>query len=242
MAAGLPVVVTDWNGYRDTVRDGVDGFRVPTWAPARGAGLGLARSYETGSAHYDLYNWAAAASTSVERGPLYDTVAALVERPQLRRQMGEAGQQRARDVFDWAVVYRQYQELYAELAARRAAAQADPAQAAHLAAAPREAPGRLDPFHAFGHYPTRRLAGSTMVRRLPDATEERLAAYLAHPLYGSLTLRPELLTAMLTAIEPGEGAMIAQLAQRLQIGQPMAARAAGLLAKLGLVEPSLLTG
>jgi hypothetical protein len=36
MAAGLPCVVTDWNGYRDTVRDGVDGFRVPTWAPAPG--------------------------------------------------------------------------------------------------------------------------------------------------------------------------------------------------------------
>src|SRR6185437_4529883 len=26
MAAGLPVVVSDWNGYRDTVRDGVEGF------------------------------------------------------------------------------------------------------------------------------------------------------------------------------------------------------------------------
>ena len=31
MAAGLPVVVTDWNGYKDTVRDGLDGFRIPTW-------------------------------------------------------------------------------------------------------------------------------------------------------------------------------------------------------------------
>ena len=28
MAAGLPVVVSDWDGYRDTVRDGVDGFRI----------------------------------------------------------------------------------------------------------------------------------------------------------------------------------------------------------------------
>ncbi len=29
MAAGLPVVVSDWDGYKDTVRDGVDGFRIP---------------------------------------------------------------------------------------------------------------------------------------------------------------------------------------------------------------------
>ena len=28
MAAGLPLVVSDWNGYRDLVRDGMDGFRL----------------------------------------------------------------------------------------------------------------------------------------------------------------------------------------------------------------------
>ena len=33
MAAGLPVVVSDWDGYRYTVSDGVEGFRVPTLAP-----------------------------------------------------------------------------------------------------------------------------------------------------------------------------------------------------------------
>ena len=36
MAAGLPSVVTDWNGYRDTIRDGIDGFRVPTIMPPPG--------------------------------------------------------------------------------------------------------------------------------------------------------------------------------------------------------------
>jgi glycosyltransferase involved in cell wall biosynthesis len=42
MAAGLPCVVTDWNGYKDTVRHGEDGFRVPTMAPGPGNGLDLA--------------------------------------------------------------------------------------------------------------------------------------------------------------------------------------------------------
>ena len=27
MAAGVPLVVSDWNGYRDLVRDGMDGYR-----------------------------------------------------------------------------------------------------------------------------------------------------------------------------------------------------------------------
>jgi D-inositol-3-phosphate glycosyltransferase len=30
MAAGLPVVVSDWDGYRFTVRDGIEGFLAPT--------------------------------------------------------------------------------------------------------------------------------------------------------------------------------------------------------------------
>ncbi|MBS0333790.1 MAG: glycosyltransferase family 4 protein, partial [Proteobacteria bacterium] len=38
MAAGLPCIVTDWDGYRDTVRHGEDGFRVDTAAPAPGSG------------------------------------------------------------------------------------------------------------------------------------------------------------------------------------------------------------
>ena len=33
MAAGLPLVASDWSGYRDLVRDGVDGFLIPSaWA------------------------------------------------------------------------------------------------------------------------------------------------------------------------------------------------------------------
>ena len=35
MAAGVPVVVSDWDGYRFTVTDGVEGFRIPTLAPAQ---------------------------------------------------------------------------------------------------------------------------------------------------------------------------------------------------------------
>ena len=46
MAAGLPVVASNWNGYRDLVRHGVDGYLVPSrWAStasAVSASLGLA--------------------------------------------------------------------------------------------------------------------------------------------------------------------------------------------------------
>lgn len=40
MASGLPVVASDWDGYRSTVRDGVEGFLIPTLGGPPGGGLG----------------------------------------------------------------------------------------------------------------------------------------------------------------------------------------------------------
>jgi len=55
MAAGLPVVVSDWDGYRDTVRDGIDGFRIPTLMPQAGLGSDLAARHALGIDTYDMY-------------------------------------------------------------------------------------------------------------------------------------------------------------------------------------------
>src|SRR5436190_5191420 len=55
MAAGLPAVVSDWNGYRDTVRDGIDGFRVPTLSMPPGTGDDIADRYDWGVDSYDFY-------------------------------------------------------------------------------------------------------------------------------------------------------------------------------------------
>ena len=40
MAAGLPSVVSDWDGYRDTVQHVEHGFRIPTLAPPAGQASG----------------------------------------------------------------------------------------------------------------------------------------------------------------------------------------------------------
>lgn len=49
MAAGIPVVVADWDGYKDTVRDGIDGFRIPTLMPGAGLGGGSGTASRTGN-------------------------------------------------------------------------------------------------------------------------------------------------------------------------------------------------
>ncbi len=55
MAAGLPVVVSDWDGYKDTVRDGADGFRVPTVMPQASLGGDLAYRHALEMDTYDMY-------------------------------------------------------------------------------------------------------------------------------------------------------------------------------------------
>jgi glycosyltransferase involved in cell wall biosynthesis len=170
MAAGLPVVVSDWDGYRDTVRDGVDGFRVPTLMPPAGSGDAIAFDYATGNFNHAMFSAAASQSSAVDVGACAEMLLRLIADPELRHGMGAAGRQRARETFDWRVVIAAYQELWAELGKRR--------RSAAEAAAP--VPGRptrplgMDPFDLFRDWPTDRLGPETVVR-LPAGADASLA-------------------------------------------------------------------
>ncbi|MBM3582500.1 MAG: glycosyltransferase family 4 protein, partial [Alphaproteobacteria bacterium] len=120
MAAGLPSVVTDWNGYRDTVRDGVDGFRVPTFMPAPGAGSDLAARHALDIDTYDIYIGCVAQLVAVDEEAAQAALIRLIENPELRKEMGAAARARTKATFDWSVVLASYRALWAELAARRA--------------------------------------------------------------------------------------------------------------------------
>jgi glycosyltransferase involved in cell wall biosynthesis len=66
MASGLPVVVTDWDGYKDTVRDGIVGFRLATWMPRPGQGDDFAYRYESQVINYDMYCGLTASTISLD--------------------------------------------------------------------------------------------------------------------------------------------------------------------------------
>lgn len=149
MAAGLPVVVSDWDGYRDTVRDGVDGFRIPTIAPPPGLSEDLAYRHATGIDNYDFYCGQTCQFVVVDIDATARAIGRLAVDPELRARMGRAARDRAHSHYDWRHVIGWYQTLYAELAEIRAAA------VVPAAATPRH-PLRADPFHSFASYPTRR--------------------------------------------------------------------------------------
>ena len=176
MAAGLPVVGTDWDGYRDTVRDGVDGFLVPTWQPRPGAGSDLAFAYAAGRLTYDQYIARASQCAAVDTRVCADAYHRLLTDPGLRTAMGRAGRTRAVEVFDWTVVLARYRELWAELGRVRRAA---PAEAGGPAP---PMPLRDDPFTLFAAYPTHHLSEATRVEARPGVAAGDLARWFAHPL------------------------------------------------------------
>lgn len=156
MAAGLPVVVSDWDGYQFTVRDGIDGFRIPTLGgPSGGIGEELAARHSVGLFSYQDYVGAVAQHTAVDAQAAGDALARLAADAALRQRMGQAGQQRVRENFDWPVVIRQYRQLFDELGAIRAAAPADSARQRH--------PLRGDPFRDFAPFATTQLRPTTLV-------------------------------------------------------------------------------
>ncbi|MBV6631395.1 MAG: glycosyltransferase family 4 protein [Alphaproteobacteria bacterium] len=164
MAAQLPLVVTDWNGYRDTIPHGEAGFRIATVLPDREAGLAFADRYEDGTISYDRYCAESSMATAVDIRQTTEAFTTLANDPDKRKAMGQAGRKRVRDHYDWRVVVRQYQELWTELAARRAKSEAPDSKPTKPDPEHMELwghPTRPNPFHMFAGYPTHQLSPKT---------------------------------------------------------------------------------
>ena len=121
MAAGLPLVVSDWNGYRDLVRDGVDGFRVPTrWASvAEKASVPLGWQQLLGLEPYPKVAGALGQLVHVDTQAAEAACLTLLTCAELRRAMGTAARQRASEAFHPDVVMSQIEALFLDLQDRR---------------------------------------------------------------------------------------------------------------------------
>ena len=170
MAAGLPCIVSDWNGYRDTVTEHETGFRAPTWMGPAGITAELSRALDRDTVTYDRFIGGVSLVTAVDVDDSARAIATLAQDTDLRRSMAEAGISRARAVYDWSVIIPQYQGLWADLAERRRR-DTEIAPPSELAANPALA----DPAETFGGYPSYRLSSGTYVRvTAPRSAVERL--------------------------------------------------------------------
>ena len=236
MAAGLPVVVADWDGYKDTVRDGVDGYRIPTLMPQAGLGGDLALRHALEIDTYDMYCGHTCSLVAVDVAATVDAFKRLLLSAELRRQMGEAGRQRAKAVYDWSVIIPQYETLWAQLSEIRQA------QSQDLKPLPYPWPARMDPFHAFASYPTQALTEQTVLRLVDgdvDTAMQRLAQYrqLAMVDFAKIVLPSEdEIRAVLQAAATGPQAAVALIAAIPGERQAFVFRTLVWMVKLGVLK------
>ena len=232
MAAGLPVVVSDWDGYKDTVRDGVDGFRVPTLTLPPGDGGDFATGHDLGGMDYDHYCGYTGQFVAVDVERAAEAFRRLALDPGLRRRMGEAGRDRALKHYDWSVVLARYTTLWAELHEAR--------HAAVRGLAVRRQPDRPDPFTMFASYPTSAIGDDTLFRRVhaPGLSGPAAARELETMRFASSVLpRPEVAEGVLAAIATDNWTSASTVSVTLpHLPAQTLRRALAWLTKIGLLE------
>jgi glycosyltransferase involved in cell wall biosynthesis len=226
MAAGLPVVVSDYDGYKDTVRDGLDGFRVPTFQPPPGEGDDLADAHAIGLQDYDRYLFATVLDVVVDVTAAARAFATLFADPDLRRRMGESGRARAQALFDWRQVVAHYRDLAGELAERRAvAARAEAGQVW---------PARLSPWDAFASYPTDVMIDTCPVGLETAIRPAHLQALVADGSTG-LSGSSQAVAAILQVVAQGAGTVGDVVARFAPQEHAMVRRTLRRLAKFGVL-------
>jgi D-inositol-3-phosphate glycosyltransferase len=114
MCAGLPVIGSDWSGYKESIRQGETGFLVPVyWADAADAVSRSAILTEPMEVHRQL-----AQTVCVDLKTLIGYVTLLSKDESLRQRMGAAARERALNYYDWSVVVRAYEELWDDMIER----------------------------------------------------------------------------------------------------------------------------
>lgn len=149
MAAGLPVVVADWNGFKETVENGVQGFRVPTAMAPPGTGDHAAWRYECHSMSYPDYLQSVTQTIHVDVAAAAEALEQLISNPGLRRKMGQAGRLHVAANYDWKNIIPVYQDLWEELSARR--------ESDREIGEGTDTPRSMDPHTLFEAYPTRTM-------------------------------------------------------------------------------------
>ena len=149
MAAGLPVIASNWNGYRDLIRHGVDGYLVPSrWAStASFVSARLGWQQFSGIESFPVVAGALAQLVQLDTVAAEKALFSLLGSSSLRQRMGRAASARANELFAENVVMDQYEALFAELKQRR---QEAPQEARRT----RPMPASLDPVQAFKAYPS----------------------------------------------------------------------------------------
>ena len=147
MAAGLPVVVSDWDGFKDTIPSEA-GFRIKTIGPKPGSMQHEGLLYYLESDSYAQYLAQTSFQTVVDVAKLAEAYRLLINDSDLRKSMGAAGLAHVKANLDWSKVMPLYQDFWDEQTAIRKSSKSTYRKVAAK-------PFGADPSSMFESYPTK---------------------------------------------------------------------------------------
>jgi len=167
MAAGLPRVISDWNGYRDCVQDGEDGYLVPTTQPPPGNGRALSELLLSGRNMYGGYLSKSALTIAVDQYFAAETIALLINDKEKRKMIADKARKRVLAEYNWKHLIPAYEALWNEMSSRRKAQAADNRPKLWPAAYP-QVP---DPYTMYATYPSKALNKTDKLSVVASANE-----------------------------------------------------------------------
>ena len=117
MAASLPCIVSDWNGYKDHVKNNENGFRISTTQLNNLENKidNIDIDYRIGKISYDYMIGIKSMYTVVDEDEMIIKLIELADNPHLRERMGINSRKRWQNYYSWQVVSNKYRELWEEL-------------------------------------------------------------------------------------------------------------------------------
>ncbi len=220
MASGVPQVVSDWNGYRETVEHGGTGFLVPTyWARAD---TDICKVSPLFGSEWDYDHALLGQQVAVDCAKLREYLELLIHNSDLREEMGNRSRKRAVALFSWPVIVRQYEALWRELR--------QIAWGAPLNGTSRMSYAQPAYFDTFKHYATRILDDDAEFEITPRGTQALTAGgreFRGYPAIRTALLDAQVLERALGAFDPGKVSdesparkTLSEVARELVAGNP----------------------
>jgi len=152
MVSGLPVVVSDWDGYKDIVQHNKTGFLIPTfWANCNHQTADYTYLFR---GHTNTENLTLGQSVCVDIKKMTEYLNLLIKYKDLRSKLGSNAREHVLKNYDWSVVIPKYERLWYKLI--------DEARA-YKESSKREPIFYPKYFEYFNHYPTYLLDEKTSI-------------------------------------------------------------------------------
>lgn len=178
MASGIPVLASDWDGYRDTVVHEETGLLVPTLQPSPDSSHRLNELW-LGRLSYDSFMADLMRQVVVDEDCLLASLRRLILNPSLRSALGQAGKKRASALYGWDNIVGMIGDLSSELSSIRCSTLSH------------ESISSLSPWRVFSSWPTNHLPNNGIIRFYPKRFEERISDQSSLIAYSCFSLKAQ---------------------------------------------------